>query len=94
MIEIGLGQYPYPPETYSNVFAQLTAIVNGDPPELPEEKYSEIARDWVSLCLKKDPDRRASYTQLLVSFVSVFPHLSVGFKDTDGSSSDNLFFII
>jgi mitogen-activated protein kinase kinase len=35
MIEIGMGKYPYPPETYSNVFAQLTAIVHGDPPELP-----------------------------------------------------------
>ncbi|KAF8813833.1 kinase-like protein [Phlegmacium glaucopus] len=65
MIEIGLGQYPYPPETYSNVFAQLTAIVNGDPPELPDDKYSEVARDWVSLCLRKDPNRRASYRELL-----------------------------
>ena len=67
MIEIGLGQYPYPPETYSNVFAQLTAIVHGDPPELPEEKYSEEARDWVAQCLRKDPERRASYRELLVS---------------------------
>jgi mitogen-activated protein kinase kinase len=67
MIEIGLGQYPYPPETYSNVFAQLTAIVHGDPPELPEEKYSEQARDWVAQCLRKDPERRASYRELLVS---------------------------
>ncbi|KIK09953.1 hypothetical protein K443DRAFT_671266 [Laccaria amethystina LaAM-08-1] len=65
MIEIGLGQYPYPPETYSNVFAQLTAIVHGDPPELPEEKYSEQARDWVAQCLRKDPERRASYRELL-----------------------------
>lgn len=38
-IEMGLGHYPYPPETYSNVFAQLTAIVHGPPPELP-------ARTW------------------------------------------------
>lgn len=69
MIEIGLGQYPYPPETYSNVFAQLTAIVNGDPPELPNDEYSEVARDWVSLCLKKDPHRRANYRELLASFL-------------------------
>ena len=34
MIEIATGQYPYPPETYANVFAQLTAIVHGPPPEL------------------------------------------------------------
>ena len=75
MIEIGLGQYPYPPETYSNVLAQLTAIVNGDPPELPEDQYSEVARDWVGMCLRKDPDRRASYSQLLVGLVSFFPFL-------------------
>ena len=68
MIEMGLGQYPYPPETYSNVFAQLTAIVHGDPPELPEEKYSDCAREWVSMCMRKDPERRASYRELLVSF--------------------------
>lgn len=35
IVEIGMGRYPYPPEMYSNVFAQLTAIVHGDPPELP-----------------------------------------------------------
>ncbi|KAF8160768.1 kinase-like protein [Crassisporium funariophilum] len=65
MIEIGLGQYPYPPETYSNVFAQLTAIVHGDPPELPGEVYGEEAREWVGWCLRKDPEKRASYRELL-----------------------------
>ncbi|KAF5380626.1 hypothetical protein D9615_004549 [Tricholomella constricta] len=65
IIEIGLGQYPYPPETYSNVFAQLTAIVHGDPPELPDDKYSEEARDWVVRCLAKKPEDRASYSELL-----------------------------
>lgn len=38
-IEMGLGHYPYPPETYSNVFAQLTAIVHGPPPELPPRTW-------------------------------------------------------
>ncbi|KAF5321249.1 hypothetical protein D9619_001552 [Psilocybe cf. subviscida] len=65
MIEMSLGRYPYPPETYSNVFAQLTAIVHGDPPELEEDKYSEVARDFVARCLRKDPERRATYRQLL-----------------------------
>lgn len=65
MIEIAVGQYPYPPETYSNVFAQLTAIVHGDPPELPEDKYSEEARDWVARCLAKKPEDRATYSELL-----------------------------
>lgn len=69
MIEMALGHYPYPPETYANVFAQLQAIVHGDPPELPEDKYSEHARHFVSRCLHKIPDKRASYAELLVSAV-------------------------
>ena len=50
IIEIALGHYPYPPETYENDFAQPTAIVNGPPPE-PPEGYSEIAHDFVEHCL-------------------------------------------
>ncbi|KAF9050000.1 kinase-like domain-containing protein [Panaeolus papilionaceus] len=76
MIEIGLGRYPYPPETYSNVFAQLTAIVHGDPPELPEGRYSESAREWVSLCMRKEPTRRAKYAELLAHPFLVNEHLS------------------
>lgn len=64
-IEMALGKYPYPPETYANVFAQLTAIVHGDPPELPEEGYGEHARDFVAKCLEKVPERRATYAELL-----------------------------
>ncbi|KAF9529219.1 kinase-like domain-containing protein [Crepidotus variabilis] len=91
IIEIALGRYPYPPETYENVFAQLQAIVNGDPPELPgvvegedvgdvtgetngildgvvgekQYTYSETARDWVAWCVRKDPERRGKYSELL-----------------------------
>ncbi|KAI5123048.1 hypothetical protein M0805_000483 [Coniferiporia weirii] len=64
IIEIALGRYPYPPETYQNVFAQLTAIVHGPPPELPDG-YSEIAQDFVGRCLIKEPERRATYAELL-----------------------------
>ena len=66
-LEIAMGKYPYPPETYMNVFAQLTAIIHGDPPELPDT-YSEAARDWVSRCLVKRPEGRASYAELLVCY--------------------------
>ncbi|KAK2464220.1 hypothetical protein APHAL10511_003677 [Amanita phalloides] len=65
MIEIGLGKYPYPPETYSNVFAQLTAIVHGDAPKLPSDRFGKEACDWVASCLVKDPDGRATYKELL-----------------------------
>ncbi|KAH8119116.1 kinase-like domain-containing protein [Phellopilus nigrolimitatus] len=64
VIEISLGRYPYPPETYQNVFAQLTAIVHGPPPELPEG-YSDTAQDFVQRCLIKEPERRATYAELL-----------------------------
>jgi hypothetical protein len=66
MIEMALGHYPYPPETYANIFAQLTAIVHGDPPELPEEGYSDDARDFVARCLHRVPELRATYAELLV----------------------------
>ena len=66
MIEMSLGHYPYPPETYANVFAQLSAIVDGDPPEFPDH-FSETSQDFVARCLHKIPDRRATYSELLVS---------------------------
>jgi len=69
MIEIATGHYPYPPETYANVFAQLTAIVHGPPPELPddtdERSYGEEARAFVAWCLMKGPSQRATYAELL-----------------------------
>jgi mitogen-activated protein kinase kinase len=68
-IEMALGRYPYPPETYANVFAQLTAIVHGDPPELPEDGYGPEARDFVARCLEKIPERRATYAELLVGVI-------------------------
>ncbi|KZO98851.1 kinase-like protein [Calocera viscosa TUFC12733] len=64
MIEMALGKYPYPPETYANVFAQLTAIVHGPPPELPPG-YSQETEDFVALCLRKDPAQRPTYAELL-----------------------------
>ncbi|KAI5474754.1 mitogen-activated protein kinase kinase [Pseudohyphozyma bogoriensis] len=65
LIEFAVGRYPYPPETYSNVFAQLTAIVHGDPPTLPAPEYSETARDFVYQCLIKAANQRPTYQQLL-----------------------------
>lgn len=47
ILELAMGTYPYPPETYSNVFAQLQAIVHGPPPEMPD-RYSDTAREFVS----------------------------------------------
>jgi len=65
IIECAMGRYPYPPETYNNIFSQLSAIVDGEPPDLPEEGYSPLARDFVRGCLNKIPKLRPTYSMLL-----------------------------
>ncbi|KAJ9209951.1 hypothetical protein DTO166G4_8423 [Paecilomyces variotii] len=65
IIECAMGRYPYPPETYNNIFSQLHAIVHGEPPSLPETGYSEEAHEFVRACLNKSPNGRPSYAMLL-----------------------------
>lgn len=65
LIECALGRYPYPPETYNNIFSQLSAIVDGEPPDLPEDGYSDAARNFVRGCLNKIPNLRPTYAMLL-----------------------------
>ncbi|GJJ78981.1 mitogen-activated protein kinase kinase [Entomortierella parvispora] len=64
ILETAEGSYPYPPEKYNSVFAQLAAIVESPPPSLPES-YSQDARDFVALCLLKDAKERPAYKALL-----------------------------
>ncbi|KAG8528841.1 uncharacterized protein KY384_006530 [Bacidia gigantensis] len=65
IIECAMGQYPYPPETYDNIFSQLSAIVDGEPPDLPTDRFSEEARDFVRGALNKIPKLRPTYAMLL-----------------------------
>lgn len=46
ILEMAKGSYPYPPETCNSVFAQLIAIVDGDPPKLPPE-FSKAAQGFI-----------------------------------------------
>ncbi|KAG1211502.1 hypothetical protein G6F35_010477 [Rhizopus arrhizus] len=62
LVEIAIGHYPY---KYDNMFAQLEAITNGEPPSLPSETFSIEARDFVAACLQKDPNKRPTYAELL-----------------------------
>ena len=39
--------------------------MDGDPPDLPKEGFSEAARDFVAGCLHKIPKRRPTYAMLL-----------------------------
>ncbi|KAI2611855.1 kinase-like protein [Hypoxylon sp. NC1633] len=66
IIECGMGKYPYPPEVSSTIFSQLSAIVEGAPPDLPD-RYSEAARTFVHGCLNKVPKLRPTYQALLAS---------------------------
>ncbi|KAF4124495.1 hypothetical protein GMORB2_5161 [Geosmithia morbida] len=64
-IECAMGKYPYPPEVSSTIFSQLSAIVEGEPPAMPETGYSDTARDFVKGCLHKVPKSRPTYAMLL-----------------------------
>ncbi|KAI9264389.1 kinase-like domain-containing protein [Phascolomyces articulosus] len=61
LVEMAGGKYPY---KYDNMFAQLKAIVDEEPPTLPDH-FSNEARDFIAACLHKDADKRPSYAQLL-----------------------------
>jgi len=65
IIECAMGKYPYPPEVSSTIFSQLSAIVEGDPPDLPSEGFSPLAQDFVRSCLNKIPTKRHTYPMLL-----------------------------
>lgn len=65
ILEVAAGSYPYPAETYGNIFSQLSAIVDGEPPKLDPTIYSKEAQIFVRLCLNKNPDLRPSYAALL-----------------------------
>ncbi|KAI5961012.1 wis1 [Candida pseudojiufengensis] len=65
ILELAVGHYPYPAETYDNIFSQLSAIVDGEPPKLDSTIYSKEAQFFVKSCLNKNPDLRPSYSALL-----------------------------
>jgi mitogen-activated protein kinase kinase len=65
IVEMALGKYPYPSQAYDSVFAQLEAIVYGEPPNLDKDLYSYECRDFVHKCLNKNPAERPNYSVLL-----------------------------
>lgn len=65
ILEVAKGGYPYPPETFDNIFSQLSAIVDGEPPKLSDQHFSKNAQMFVKACLTKNPDARPPYDVLL-----------------------------
>ena len=65
IMEISSGKFPY--DIHLSPFEQLREIVQDPAPTLPQEQFSPAIRDFISLCLVKAEDKRASYKQLLQS---------------------------
>ncbi|KAI8871383.1 kinase-like protein [Ramicandelaber brevisporus] len=65
LVECSMGRYPYESVQYESMFAQLDAIVNGEPPLPPAGSVSDTCVDFLSKCLEKEPAKRASYPKLL-----------------------------
>ncbi|EPY49372.1 STE/STE7 protein kinase Wis1 [Schizosaccharomyces cryophilus OY26] len=63
ILEMAIGCYPYPPDSYTSIFAQLSAICDGEPPKLPNS-FSPEAHDFVNRCLRKNPSLRPGYQEL------------------------------
>lgn len=63
LVEVGIGKFPY--ANFDSVFSQLNAIVNGDTPKLPSDRFSSLAIDFCLKCMIKDYTQRPTYGQLL-----------------------------
>ncbi|KAL1891729.1 MAP kinase kinase Wis1 [Sporothrix stenoceras] len=89
IIECAMGRYPYPPEVSSTIFSQLSAIVNGDPPDMPEG-YSPTACDFVRSCLNKNPMKRYTYSMLLNHpWLKPLTQAATVIEEEDESDSDS-----
>ncbi|KAG0533389.1 hypothetical protein BDA96_04G189300 [Sorghum bicolor] len=62
IIEMGTGRHPW--HQYEDVPAMFKIVNTNDMPEIPE-RFSKEGKDFLSLCLKRDPGQRPSATQLL-----------------------------
>ncbi|CAD6244144.1 unnamed protein product [Miscanthus lutarioriparius] len=62
IIEMGTGRHPW--HQYEDVPAMFKIVNTNDMPEIPE-RFSKEGKDFLSLCLKRDPAQRPSPTQLL-----------------------------
>ncbi|ORX53949.1 kinase-like protein [Hesseltinella vesiculosa] len=61
LLEMAVRKFPFKSE---NMFAQLKAIIEDPPPNLPD-CYSSVTKDFIYRCLEKDPVKRPTYAELL-----------------------------
>lgn len=65
LLELALGRFPFgPPGQVADWMTLFGAIVYNDPPQAPEH-FSPQFRDFISSCLQKDFNKRASISALI-----------------------------
>jgi mitogen-activated protein kinase kinase len=78
LMELVLGKFPFPPDgTRLSVFELLEYIVHEPVPSLPKDQFSKSFETFIARSLIKDPAKRPTPTELLVSFKLIFLGRSV-----------------
>ncbi|OQV24410.1 Dual specificity mitogen-activated protein kinase kinase 4 [Hypsibius exemplaris] len=64
LMELALGEFPYPIQEWDNVFKQLSQVVEGEAPRLHRDKHPRFSDEFISL-LKEVP-KRPKYKDLMI----------------------------
>ena len=65
LMTCALGRFPYLSAAGHGFWSLLQALREQVPPELPRDRYSSLARDFVKRCLQRSPESRPSARHLL-----------------------------
>ncbi|TKS92014.1 Dual specificity mitogen-activated protein kinase kinase 6 [Collichthys lucidus] len=63
MIELAILKFPY--DSWGTPFQQLKQVVDEPSPQLPADRFSPKFVDFISQCLRKKPNERPAYTELM-----------------------------
>uniref|UniRef100_UPI0037E8B81B dual specificity mitogen-activated protein kinase kinase 6-like n=1 Tax=Semicossyphus pulcher TaxID=241346 RepID=UPI0037E8B81B len=63
MIELAILKFPY--DSWGTPFQQLKQVVDEPSPHLPADRFSPEFVDFISQCLRKKPNERPAYTELM-----------------------------
>lgn len=63
MIELAILKFPY--DSWGTPFQQLKQVVDEESPQLPADRFSPEFVDFISQCLRKKPNERPAYTELM-----------------------------
>ncbi|XP_064819350.1 dual specificity mitogen-activated protein kinase kinase 6-like [Oncorhynchus masou masou] len=63
MIELAILKFPY--DSWGTPFQQLKQVVDESSPQLPSDRFSPEFVDFSSQCLRKKPNERPAYTELM-----------------------------